>query len=92
MSAPLGYFGQRLPNAETPAFDRLADIKIPALIIVGTHDTPYILAAADYMAERIPSAQKVTIEDAAHLPNMDHPEKFQAIVMKFLEGLRAESN
>ena len=84
--------GQRLPNAETPAFDRLADIKIPALIIVGTHDTPYILAAADYMAERIPSAQKVTIEDAAHLPNMDHPEKFQAIVMKFLEGLRAESN
>lgn len=84
--------GQRLPNAETPAFDRLGELKIPVLIIVGAHDTPYILAAADYMAERIPSAQKVTIEDAAHLPNMDHPEKFQAIVMKFLEGLRAESN
>jgi pimeloyl-ACP methyl ester carboxylesterase len=84
--------GKRLPNAQTLAFDRLADIKIPALIIIGAHDTPYILAAADYMAERIPSARKAVIEDAAHLPNMDQPEEFRAIVMKFLEDSRAESN
>jgi pimeloyl-ACP methyl ester carboxylesterase len=79
--------GKRLPNAQAPAFDRLSDLKIPVLVIVGAHDTPYILAAADYMVERIPSAQKVIIEDAAHLPNMDHPEKFQAIVTNFLERL-----
>ena len=79
--------GKRLPNAPTPAFDRLGDLKIPVLIIVGAHDTPYILAAADYMVERIPSAQKVLIEDAAHLPNMDHPEEFQAVVRNFLEGI-----
>lgn len=79
--------GKRLPNTQTPAFDRLSDLKIPVLIIVGAHDTPYILAAADYMVERIPSAQKVIIEDAAHLPNMDQPEEFQAIVTNFLESL-----
>jgi 2-hydroxy-6-oxonona-2,4-dienedioate hydrolase len=79
--------GKRLPNTQTPAFDRLSDLKIPVLIIVGAHDTSYILAATDYMVEKIPSAQKVIIEDAAHLPNMDHPEKFQAIVTNFLEGL-----
>jgi pimeloyl-ACP methyl ester carboxylesterase len=79
--------GKRLPNSQTPAFDRLNNLKMPVLIIVGDHDTPYILAAADYMVERMPSAQKVIIEDAAHLPNMDHPEKFQAIVTNFLEGL-----
>jgi pimeloyl-ACP methyl ester carboxylesterase len=56
------------------------------LIVVGEHDTPYILAAADYMVERIPSAQKVIIEDAAHLPNMDHPNEFQAHVTNFLAG------
>ena len=27
--------GKRLPNAQTPAFDRLSDLKIPVLIIVG---------------------------------------------------------
>jgi pimeloyl-ACP methyl ester carboxylesterase len=79
--------GKRLPNTPNPAFDRLSDLNIPALIIIGAHDTPYILAAADYMVERIPSAQKVIVEDAAHLPNMDQPEEFQAIVKKFLESL-----
>ena len=79
--------GKRLPNTQTPAFDRLSDLKIPVLIIVGAHDTPYILAAADHMVRKIPSAQKVIIEDAAHLPNMDYPEEFQAIVTNFLEDL-----
>ena len=79
--------GKRIPNTQTPAFNRLNDLEVPVLIVVGEHDTPYILAAADYMVERIPSAQKVIIEDAAHLPNMDHPNEFQAHVTNFLEGL-----
>ena len=79
--------GKRLPNTQTPAFDRLGDLKIPVLIIVGAHDTPYILAAADYMVDRISSARKVIIEDAAHLPNMDHPEAFEATVANFLENI-----
>ena len=78
--------GKRIPNSQVPAFDRLGDLKIPVLIIVGAHDTPYILAAADYMVERIPSARKVVIEDAAHLPNMDHPDEFQAHVANFLKN------
>jgi pimeloyl-ACP methyl ester carboxylesterase len=79
--------GKRLPNTQTPAFGRLSDLKIPVLVIVGAHDTPYILAAADYMIEKIPSAQKMKIEDAAHLSNMDQPDEFQTIVTNFLEGL-----
>lgn len=79
--------GKRIPNTQTPAFNRLSDLEVPVLIVVGEHDTPYILAAADYMVERILSAQKVIIEDAAHLPNMDHPNEFQAHVTNFLEGL-----
>jgi pimeloyl-ACP methyl ester carboxylesterase len=79
--------GKRLPNSETPAFDRLQDINIPVLVIVGKHDTPYILAAANYMQEHIPVIQKVEIEDAAHLPNLDHPHEFQTVVTNFMEGL-----
>jgi pimeloyl-ACP methyl ester carboxylesterase len=79
--------GKRLPNTQTPAFDRLSDLDLPVLIVVGSHDTPYILAAADYMTEKITSARKVVIEDAAHLPNMDQPHEFQGIVKEFLESL-----
>jgi pimeloyl-ACP methyl ester carboxylesterase len=83
----LKQLGKRLPNTTTPAFEHLQDLAIPVLIILGAHDTPYMHAAADYIAERIPGSQKVIIEDAAHLPNMDHPAKFQSIVGEFLNQL-----
>jgi pimeloyl-ACP methyl ester carboxylesterase len=79
--------GKRRPNTKAPAFDRLSDLKIPVLVIVGAHDTPYILAAADYMIEKILSAKKMKIQDAAHLPNMDQPDEFQTLITNFLEGL-----
>jgi pimeloyl-ACP methyl ester carboxylesterase len=78
--------GKRLPNSEVPAFDRLESLKMPVLIIVGSHDTPFTLAAADYMKEKIKSAIKVIIEDAAHLPNMDQPQEFRSAVEKFLSS------
>lgn len=79
--------GKRLPNTEMPAFDRLDRLNIPVLIVVGSHDTPYIIAATDYMKEKIRFANKITIEDAAHLPNMDQPQECQSAVEKFLYSL-----
>jgi pimeloyl-ACP methyl ester carboxylesterase len=79
--------GKRLPDSEVPAVQRLSEIQVPVLVIVGAHDTPYTKAAADYMVSRMPSAQKVVIEDAAHLPNLDHPARFQQVVTAFLDSL-----
>ncbi len=79
--------GKRLPDTQFPAATRLNELHIPVLVIVGEYDNPYILGAGNYMAENIPSARKVVIADAAHLPNMDHPEEFQRIVSEFLEGV-----
>lgn len=76
--------GKRLPNTATPAFDRLENLDIPVLIVVGSQDTPYILAAADFMREKIKFATKIIIEDAAHLPNMDQPLAFRDVVERFL--------
>jgi pimeloyl-ACP methyl ester carboxylesterase len=87
LSHEVKQLGKRLPNTQTPAFDRLGDLHIPVLIIVGAHDLPFTLAAADYMTEKIPSARKVIIEDAAHMPNMDQPQEFQRIVKDFLGNL-----
>jgi pimeloyl-ACP methyl ester carboxylesterase len=77
--------GVLLPDTEVPAVERLNELNMPVLVIVGEHDTPYMLAAADYMVDNIPSAKKVLIEDAAHLPNMDQPEQFQKILSEFFD-------
>jgi 3-oxoadipate enol-lactonase len=59
----------------------------PVLVIVGANDTPYSLAAADHMAKHIKLARKVVIDDAGHLPNMEHPQQFHTIVSQFLDNL-----
>lgn len=76
--------GKRLPNTKTPAFEQLENLNMPVLIIVGSYDRPYTLAAADYMKEKIQFSKKVVIENAAHLPNMDQPLEFRSIVEEFL--------
>ena len=79
--------GKRLPNTDAPAAQRLGGLKIPVLVMVGEHDIPYLKAAADYMLSNIPSARKVILKDAAHLPNMDQPHQFQATVRLFLDDV-----
>jgi pimeloyl-ACP methyl ester carboxylesterase len=77
--------GKQLPNAASPAAGRLGELTAPVLIVVGSHDTTYILGAADFMAAHLPSSRKVTIANAAHLPNLDRPDEFRRIVSEFLE-------
>ncbi len=45
--------------------------------------------AAGPLAEAIPSARLAVIPDAAHLPQMERPERFNEIVLEFLRGLPA---
>jgi pimeloyl-ACP methyl ester carboxylesterase len=84
--------GKRLPDVETPAVGRLDQLKLPVLVIVGNNDTPYIRAAADYMVQHISTIQKVVIEDAGHLSNMDHPQQFREIIENFLADIPNSAN
>lgn len=72
---------------EPPAVDRLDEIGVPTLVIVGDLDTPKTLAAADLLAQQIKGAQKVIIKGTAHLPNMEQPEEFNRHVLAFLKEL-----
>ena len=69
-----------------PAVQRLGEIQVPVLIVVGGLDAPEILRAADVMAAAIPGARKVILPGCAHLPNMERPEEFNRVVLEFLEA------
>jgi len=79
--------GKQLPDAETPATEQLDQLAIPVLVLIGEHDLPYLHAAADYMKDNIPSARKVLLPNAAHLPNMERPALFQSVVFSFLNEI-----
>lgn len=72
---------------EKPAADRLSELPMPALVVIGENDLPYLHMAAEYMLERLPNAQKLEVPNAGHLPNLEHPELFCAAVADFLAQL-----
>jgi pimeloyl-ACP methyl ester carboxylesterase len=72
-----------------PAAQRLAEIDVPTLIIVGEYDTTSAHAAADTLTAGICGARKVLMHDTAHLPGMEKPEEFNRLVAEFLGSLPA---
>jgi pimeloyl-ACP methyl ester carboxylesterase len=75
-----------LTQRDARVIELLPDIKVPALIVVGADDTPF-LAASDYMTAKIPGARKVVIPSAGHAVNIDKPQAFIDAVLPFIESL-----
>ena len=73
-----------LAQQNARVIESLPTIAVPAIVIVGANDTPF-LAASDYMAAKIPGAKKAVIPDAGHSANIDQPEAFNAALLGFLK-------
>lgn len=73
-----------LTQHDSRIIDALPAIQAPTLVIVGAKDRAY-LAACDYMAQKIPGAEKAVITDAGHAVNLHQPERFNRAVGEFLE-------
>src|SRR5262249_33535384 len=68
-----------LAQRDARVINSVEAIKVPTLVLAGAKDEPF-LAATDYMASKIPGAQKVLIPDAGHAANIDQPEAFNRAV------------
>ena len=69
-------------------FDRskeLADIKVPTLLVAGSKDKTAPPSVMQKMAQKIPGADYVVLEDCGHLGPMDRPEEFNAALLAFLQ-------
>jgi pimeloyl-ACP methyl ester carboxylesterase len=70
-----------------PAIERLEQIKVPTLVIVGDLDDDSEMAIAEVLTTRIKGAMEVIIQEGAHLPNMERPEEFNRVVLDFLNEI-----
>ncbi|BCB90674.1 hydrolase [Phytohabitans suffuscus] len=62
----------------------VADITAPALLVSGAHDLPDFGRIAADLAGRLPRARHVTLDWAGHLPSVERPEVFNALLVEFL--------
>lgn len=73
--------------ARADAEPLLRTIDVPVLVIVGADDTITGRGQAEMLARGIRGARLELIEAAGHLPPLEQPEEFNAIVAQFLAGL-----
>jgi 3-oxoadipate enol-lactonase len=69
---------------EPPAYDRVVDLDIPALVTVGEFDITPALVQFEYLAATIPGACRHVFPNTAHLPSVEHPDQFLALLSPWL--------
>lgn len=82
-----GYLGCIEAICKLNFLDRLSEIKIPTLIMVGEDDPGTPVSASEAMHQRIPNSKLTIIPSARHLSNVEQPKLFNTNLLKFLQNL-----
>ena len=67
--------------------DTLARVRVPAHIVVGDGDEYTPVADARLMHDLIPGSALTVVKDAAHMPNLEHPEAFNEVLDDLLRAV-----
>lgn len=71
-----------------PAGQRLSEIKVPTLVVVGSREIPELFAASEKIAREVKGATMVVIPNAGHMSNMEAPIVFNRTVLDWLAARR----
>jgi pimeloyl-ACP methyl ester carboxylesterase len=81
-----GLLGQREAMMGHNAVDRLPLIKTPTLVIVGTKDRVIRPTSSEVLAEKIPNAKLVKIDNGSHALSAEMSRTFNRKVLNFLKN------
>ncbi len=86
LSTPVdGYIGCSEAIRGLNYLERLSEIKMATLIMVGEEDPGTPVAAAEAMQQRIVGSSLVVLPSAAHLSNVEQAEAFNSALISFLQ-------
>jgi pimeloyl-ACP methyl ester carboxylesterase len=81
--------GPRRRSGRPPLTDRLAQIEVPAKIVVGDQDTACPRARGEALAAGLPRASLHVVHGAGHSLQLEQPEAVAALIELFLATLPA---
>jgi 3-oxoadipate enol-lactonase len=84
-TAPAGYAANCAAVRDMDQRAEIASIRVPTLVIAGTHDGSTPAADGRAVADAIPGARYVEL-DAAHLSNWEQSERFTQALLGFLSA------
>lgn len=87
-----GYIGCSEAIRRLDYLERLSEIKVPTLIIVGEDDPGTPVEASQAMHARIPQSKLVVLPSAAHLSNIEQSEAFNRALIAFLTEVSTDGS
>jgi 3-oxoadipate enol-lactonase len=70
----------------SPALERLGQVSVPTLIVVGEVDIPDVHAHSGAIEAGIGGARRVVLPGSGHLPQLEVPDDFNRVVLEFLHS------
>jgi 3-oxoadipate enol-lactonase len=67
-----------------PAAERLGDLSIPTLVLIGQADEPAAILAERHLASSVAGARVVEFPGVAHMIHLEEPQRFNELVLEFL--------
>lgn len=72
---------------DPPAIQRLEEVAVPTLVVIGELDTSGTRAAAEVMAERVAGARIERLPNVAHIIGMEEPDRLAELIVEHLAPL-----
>lgn len=66
--------------------DMLETVTIPTLVCVGRHDRQAPPEAAEHVSRAVPHGELVVFDRSAHAPFWEEPERFNEVLVRFMES------
>jgi pimeloyl-ACP methyl ester carboxylesterase len=77
------------PFGETGFWDRLPALKPPALFVWGDRDVLVPSGFGRFVADALPDARSIVLDDCGHVPQFEHRERTAALARDFIASLTA---
>jgi pimeloyl-ACP methyl ester carboxylesterase len=71
---------------ETDAWARLPEVHVPATVICGDREVPFLRTRCAELARRLPQGRHRVVADAAHAPHLERPEVVAQLITEALSG------
>jgi pimeloyl-ACP methyl ester carboxylesterase len=69
-----------------PMMERLGELTLPTLAMLGATNPADVRAAFDYFVERVPAAKQIVFPGIGHFVNLEAPDEFNRRVEEFLNS------
>lgn len=76
-----------LEERRPSAWDRVAEVGAPALLMVGDEDFTALIERHEHLSEEMPNAFAAVLEGVAHIPSIERPDLVNTLLLEFLDAI-----